>query len=204
MNRGEIRTAVKQRLAIPSIGDGLLPDTVLDGLINKALGTISSAKEWPWLLTTHNMTFVGGEAYIPNDFVRARVLMINDKPVLWLQLEDFLMPDRRIAVFAWTIIGNLAKLNPTPTTDTSATLYYYRAEPELLSDYAQPLMPALHHPLIVSYTAYLAALIRQDEQRAAAYMAEYQAILNNMRDDLKQNTSRRIRYDSGYQYAAWN
>jgi hypothetical protein len=204
MNRGEIRAAVKERLAIPSIGDGLLPDSTLNNLINRSLATISAAKEWPWLLDTYDITFVDGSAYIPNDFVRARQLVLNNLPVLWLQLEDFLMPDRRISVFAWTIIGSQARLNPVPTNDQSGTLYYYKAEPELLSDFSTPLMPALHHPLIVAYTAYLAAMVRQDEGRAAVYQAEYQAILNNMRDDLKQNTSRRIRYDSGYQYAAWS
>jgi hypothetical protein len=65
-------------------------------------------------------------------------------------------------------------------------------------------MPALHHPLIVAYTSYLAAMVRQDEGRAAVYQAEYQSILDTMRDDLKQNTSRRIRYSPGYQHAAWS
>lgn len=204
MNRGEIRTAVKERLAIPSIGDGLLPDATINGLINRALSTISAAKEWPWLLHTFNMTFVGGEAHIPNDFIRSRSLMIGDKPTLWLQLEDWLMPDRRQSTYAWTIIGNTAKLNPTPTTDQDAVLYYYRNEPELLSDYSTPLIPSLHHSLVVAYVAYLGSLVRQDESRAAVYMAEYQSILNNMRDDLKQNTARRIRYDGGYTYASWS
>lgn len=204
MNRGEIRTAVKERLAIPSIGDGLLPDSTLNSLINRSLATISAAKEWPWLLDTYTMNFVGGSSHLPNDFVRARQLVINDAPVLWLQLEDFLKPDRISAVYCWTIIGAQARLTPIPSTDTTGTLYYYRSEPELLSDYSTPLMPALHHSLIVAYTAYLAALTRQDEARAAVYQAEYQSILNNMRDDLKQNSSRRIRYDTGYQYAAWS
>lgn len=204
MNRGEIRTAVKERLAIPSIGDGLLPDSTLNSLINRSLATISAAKEWPWLLDTYTMNFVGGSSHLPNDFVRARQLVINDAPVLWLQLEDFLKPDRISAVYSWTIIGAQARLTPIPSTDTTGTLYYYRSEPELLSDYSTPLMPALHHSLIVAYTAYLAALTRQDESRAAVYQAEYQSILNNMRDDLKQNSSRRIRYDTGYQYAAWS
>lgn len=204
MNRGEIRTSVKERLAIPSIGDGLLPDSTLNSLINRALATISAAKEWPWLLDTYTMNFVAGSAHLPNDFVRARQLVIGDVPVLWAQLEDFLKPDRLSAVYVWTIIGAQARLNPIPSTDQTGTLYYYRSEPELLSDYSTPLMPALHHSLIVAYTAYLAALTRQDEARAAVYQAEYQSILNNMRDDLKQNTSRRIRYDAGYQYAAWS
>jgi hypothetical protein len=204
MNRGEMRTAVKQRLAIPASGDGLLPDSTIDSLINRSLATISATKEWPWLLDTQAMTFVGGSATVPNDFVRARQLVINDLPVMWVQLEDFLDPDRMTATFAWTIIGNKARLNPLPTTDQNGTLYYYRSEPELLSDYSTPLMPALHHPLIVAYTSYLAAMVRQDEGRAAVYQAEYRAILDTMRDDLKQNTSRRIRYSPGYQHAAWS
>lgn len=204
MNRAELRAAVKERLAIPSIGDGLLPDSTINSLINRSLATISATKEWPWLLDTYNMNFVAGTATIPNDFVRARQLVIEELPVLWVQLEDFLMPDRRMATFAWTIIGNKARLNPVPTTDQAGVLYYYRSEPELLSDYSTPLMPALHHPLIVAHTAYLAAMVRQDEGRAAVYQAEFQSILNGMRDDLKQNTSRRIRFDSGYNYAAWS
>ena len=204
MNRGEIRTAVKQRLAIPSLGDGLLPDATIDSLINRSLATISAVKEWPWLLDTHTMTFVAGTATVPNDFVRARLLVINALPVMRPQLEDFHDPDRMTATFAWTIIGNKARLNPLPTTDQTGTLYYYRSEPELLSDYSTPLMPALHHSLIVAYAAYLAAMVRQDEARAAVYQAEYQSILNNMRDDLKQNSSRRIRYSPGYQHAAWD
>jgi hypothetical protein len=204
MNRGEIRTAVKERLAIPSIGDGLLPDATIDGLINRSLSVISGAKEWPWLMDDFTMNFVSGTATIPNDFVRARQLVIDGKPCMWLQLEDFLMPDRRQSVFAWTIIGNKAKLNPIPTSDFAGTLYYYRTEPELLSDYSMPLIPATHHSLVIAYTCYLAAMVRQDEGRAAVYQAEYQALLQNMRDDLKQATGRRIRYDGGYQYAAWS
>jgi hypothetical protein len=204
MNRAELRAAVKERLAIPSIGDGLLSDSTINSLINRSLATISATKEWPWLLDTYDMNFAAGSATIPNDFVRARQLVIEGLPVLWVQLEDFLMPDRRMATFAWTIIGNKARLDPVPTTDQPGVLYYYRSEPELLSDYSTPLMPALHHPLIVAHTAYLAAMVRQDEGRAAVYQAEFQSILNGMRDDLKQNTSRRIRFDSGYQYAAWS
>jgi len=204
MNRGEIRTAVKERLAIPSIGDGLLPDATIDGLINRSLAVISSAKEWPWLLNDHTVTFVSGSATLPNDFIRARQLVINDKPTYWLQLEDFLMPDRTTGAFACTIIGNKMKLTPLPTTDVTGTLYYYRNEPNLASDFSTPVMPVTHHSLIVAYTCYLAALVRQDEGRAAVYQAEYQALSNNMRDDLKQSTSRRIRYDGGYQYATWS
>lgn len=204
MNRGEFRTAVKERLAIPSIGDGLLSDTTLNSLINRSLSVIASAKEWPWLLDDYTMNFVSGSASLPNDFIRARSLVIDSKPTTWLQLEDFIMPDRMNGAFAWTIIGNKAKLTPLPTSTLTGTLYYYRNEPNLASDASTPLIPTVHHSLIVAYTCYLASMTRQDEGRAAVYQAEYQALLNNTRDDLKQNTGRRIRYDGGYQYATWS
>jgi len=204
MNRGEFRTAVKERLAIPTIGDGLLSDTTLNSLINRSLSVIASAKEWPWLLDDYTMNFVSGSASLPNDFIRARSLVIDSKPTTWLQLEDFIMPDRMNGAFAWTIIGNKAKLTPLPTSTLTGTLYYYRNEPNLASDASTPLIPTVHHSLIVAYTCYLASMTRQDEGRAAVYQAEYQALLNNTRDDLKQNTGRRIRYDGGYQYATWS
>lgn len=204
MNRGDIRSAVKLRLAIPSTGDGLLTDAVLDSHINRSLATISGAREWPWLLTTNDLTFVSGQASLPQDFIRARSLIYNTLPVQWVQLEDFLDPDRFFVPYGWTIVGNTAKLAPTPTSTITATLYYYRAEPELHSDFSIPLIPSLHHELIVAHAAYLACLTRQDEQRASVNFADYNMMLNNMRDDLKQNTGRRIRFERGRQYAVWS
>lgn len=206
MNLGEIRSAVKQRLAIPSSGDGQLTDATINSLINRALTVISGARDWPWLLSTHTINFdsATSQASLPNDFIRSRELIYNSYPVLWVQLEDFLNPDRVYATFAWTIIGNKAQITPASSTDLSATLYYYRNEPELISDFQTPLMPPQLHYAIVAYAAYLAAMIRQDDTRAATYIAEYRSLLNDMRDDLKQNTRRRIRYGSGYQYASWS
>jgi hypothetical protein len=204
MNRGEFRTAIKERLAIPTIGDGLLSDTTLNSLINRSLSVIASSKEWPWLLDDYTINFVSGSASLPNDFVRARSLVIEGRPTVWLQLEDFVMPDRNNGTFAWTIIGNKAKLSPVNTTAVTGTLYYYRNEPTLASDASTPLIPSIHHSLVVAYACYLASMTRQDESRAAVYQAEYQSLLNNTRDDLKQNTGRRIRYDGGYEYSSWS
>ena len=204
MNRGEIRTAVKRRLAIPSSGDGMLPDTVLNDLINNALTTISSARDWPWLLTTATLNFAPDTALLPTDFIRARQLMYNNYPVQWVQLEDYLDPLRFNTTFCWTIIGNTAHLGPAPSSNADGTLYYYRSEPQLVTDFSTPLMEPVLHNLIVAYASYLAALVRQDEARASAYMAEYQMLLNNVRDDLKQNTSRRIRTGNSWNYSYWD
>lgn len=207
MNLGELRDALKQRLSIPSIGDGLLPDSTLNSLINRALQVVSGAREgWPWLLATHTLTFPAndGTAYLPSDFMKSRELLINGYPVSWAQLEDFLNPDRISATYCWTVIGRQAKIAPVPGTTQTGTLYYYRAEPELVTDYATPLMPAHLHSVIIAYAAFLAANVRQDDQRAAAYMAEYKSLLNDMRDDLKVNVTRRIRYGWNRQWASWS
>lgn len=206
MNLGEIRDAVKQRLSIPSIGDGLLPDATINSLINRSLTVISGSRDWPWLLSTLSITFPAndGTAYLPSDFMKARELIINGYPVTWVQLEDFLNPNRIYATFAWTIVGNKAQITPVPTSDQTATMYYYRNEPTLIADFSAPLMPVQLHNIIVAYTAYLAAMVRQDDAKSATYMAEYRSLLNDMRDDLKQNTRRRIRYGGGYQYASWS
>ena len=206
MNLGEIRTSVKQRLSIPSIGDGLLPDSTINDLINQALIVISGARDWPWLLSTHTLNFdaTTSQAFLPNDFIRSRELIYNTYPVLWVQLEDFLNPDRIYSTFAWTIIGNRAQITPASSTDLAATLYYYRNEPELISDFQTPLMPSQLHQAIVAYTAYLGAMVRQDDAKAATYIAEYRSLLNDMRDDLKQNSRRRIQYGNWNRYASWS
>jgi hypothetical protein len=203
MNRGEIRDAVSQRMAIPSTGDGQLTSSVLNSLINQALTVISAEHDWPWLLHSTSVTFTPSTASIPADFIKSRALIYNTLPVQWVQLEDFLDPDRWFAPFSWTIIGSTAQVTPAPTSNITATLYYYRREPDLTLDASTPLMPVQHHNLIVAYTTYLAAMVRQDEGRAAVNMADYNMILNNMRDDLTQSTSRRIRYDRSFQYATW-
>jgi hypothetical protein len=203
MNRGEIRDAVKQRMAIPSTGDGQLTDAVLNGLINQALTVISGEHDWPWLLTSTTVTFSPSTASLPSDFIKSRALIYNTLPVQWVQLEDFLDPDRFFAPFSWTIIGATAQVTPAPTSNIATTLYYYRREPDLSADGSTPLMPSLFHNLIVAYTTYLAAMVRQDEGRAAVHMADYNMLLNNMRDDLTQSTTRRIRYDRSFQYATW-
>ena len=204
MNRLEIQNAVKQRMAIPSTGDGQLTDSVINNLINQALTVISAEHDWPWLLTSTSVTFTSGSASLPSDFIKSRALIYNTLPVQWVQLEDFLDPDRWFAPFSWTIIGSTAKVTPTPTTNIATTLYYYRREPDLTTDGSTPLMPSQFHNLIVAYATYLAAMVRQDEGRAAVHMADYNMLLNNMRDDLTQSTTRRIRYDRSSQYATWN
>ncbi len=204
MNRSEIRTAITERLAIPSIGDGLLPAATLNSIINRSLSTISAAKDWPWLLTSKSIYFSPSSATIPSDFIRSRQLVYNTCSVQWISLEDYLDKDRLDTTYGWTIIGQTAYLSPAPTSSDNGTLYYYRNEPSLTSDTSVPLMPTAHHPVIVALASHSAAQARQDESRAAIYFAEYANILNSMKDDLKQNSARRIQTSRVRRYSTWS
>lgn len=200
-----MRSAVQLRMGITgTYTDALLPAVNIDILINNALDQISASAQWPWLLTSTSLSFAPSTATLPFDFIMARSLVYNGYPVQWIQLEDYLDPDRFFSPFGWTIVGNQARLTPAPTANASGTLYYYRNEPALVSDTDIPLLPTVHHNAVVSLAAYMGCLARQDESRASVNMADYRLNVNNMRDDLKQNTSRRIRFDRGKQYATWS
>lgn len=204
MNRSDIRTAITERLAIPSIGDGLLPAATLNLIIDRSLSTISAARDWPWLLTSASIYFSPSSATIPSDFIRSRQLTYGGNPVQWINLEDYLDSDRLDTTYGWTIIGQTAYLSPAPTASANGVLYYYRNEPSLTSDTSIPLMPTAHHPLIVAHASHSAAQVRQDESRASIYFAEYTNILNGMKDDLKQNSGRRIQTSRVRRYSTWS
>ena len=74
MNRGELRTEIKDRLAIPSSGDGLITDSYVNSSINNALSRISAERDWWWLSGTSTPVFstTTGFATRPSDFMRAQ------------------------------------------------------------------------------------------------------------------------------------
>lgn len=206
MNRGELRTEIKNRLAIPSSGDGLITDTVVNQAIQDSLNVIASTRDWPWLLTSQQVAFPAniGATDLPCDFIRAKELVINSQPVTYVDLNQFLATDQLGYPYVWTIVGNQIKIFPIPGALTLATIYYYKAEPELVADTSEPIMPNFLQQWIVAYGAYLCALRRQDEGRAQVYLAQSNDLLNRMRDDLRRKTGRRIQTSREYSYVNWN
>jgi hypothetical protein len=206
MNRGELRTEIKNRLAIPSSGDGLITDSVVNTAIQDALNVIATTRDWPWLLTSQQLAFPAniGATELPCDFIRAKELVINGQPVTYVDLNQFLATDQLGYPYVWTTVGNDIKIFPIPGTLLLGTLYYYKAEPELTTDGQSPLMPSFLHQWIVAYGAYLCALRRQDEGRAQVYFAQSNDLLNRMRDDVRRKTGRRIQTSREYSYVNWN
>lgn len=210
MNRGEIRQAVIDRLAIPTSNDSstdpLITDTYINTAINQALARISMERDWWWLAFNATLTFdtTYGAATLPSDFMRANQLVINDNVAEYVPFETYLDPLVDATTYGWTIYGSQAKITPIPTTSTSGTLYYFRSEPALSSDATSPLMPAAYHYTVVAYAAHLCAARRQDEQRASLYLQEYGNYLKSLNDDNRANIKKRIKFSRRSDYASWD
>lgn len=205
MNRSELRTEVKDRLAIPSAGDALITDTYVNTSINNALNRISSERDWWWLAAQATPTFstTTGYASLPSDFMRANELVINDAVAQAVPFESYLDAPNGDVGNAYVIYGNQIFLTPVPSTAPTATLYYFRSEPALSSDGSSPLMPATYHYAICAYAAYLCAARRQDETRASLYLQEYQNWLQTMNDDNRSTIKKRIKFERTSDYAVW-
>lgn len=205
MNRSELRTAIKDRLAIPSTGDGLITDTFVNTSINDALNRISAERDWWWLAATATLNFdnVNGAATLPSDFMRANQLVINDSAVEQITFEDYIDPMFSADTYGWVIYGNQARITPVPSTTTPSTFYYFRSEPALSSDSSTPLLPGLYHYAIVAYGAYLCAARRQDESRASLYLQEYGNWLKTLNDDNRSSIKKRIQFNRLADYASW-
>lgn len=205
MDRSALRTAVKDRLAIPSAGDALITDTFVNTSLNDALNRISAERDWWWLSATATLTFdtVNGQATLPSDFMRANKLVINSALAEPIPLEDYLDPSSNDSSYGWVIYGNYVKITPIPGSSLTGTFYYFRSEPALSGDTSVPLMPVAYHYAIVAYASYLCCARRQDETRASLYLQEYGNWLNTLNDDNRTTISKRIKYDRLRDYASW-
>jgi hypothetical protein len=165
---------------------------VINGLIDEAIRYICMERDWPWLLTSTSLTLTSGTAALPTRFMKARRLVINNRRARHVPLDEFLDVTR--ATGTWTIIGTNVKILPVPTAALTGTLYYYANEADLASDSAAPVMPELYQDAIVSYATHLAALVKQDDRRAADNLALYDVALRKMPSASSQRTGpRRVR-----------
>lgn len=205
MNRGDLRTAIKNRLAIPSAGDGLITDTIVNDAINQALTVVTMTRDWPWLLRSSQLAFPAnlGYAEAPCEMLRAKELVINNSVVPYIELNQFLDAPNLGYPYVWTITGSQIRINPAPTAMVLGTLWYYTTDPALTVDTQEPLLPDVFSEWIISYGSYLCALRRQDEVTAQVYLAQSNDIMSRMRDDTRSKTGRKIQVARRYNYVSW-
>lgn len=205
MNRGDLRTAIKNRLAIPSAGDGLITDSIVNDAINQALNVLTMTRDWPWLLTSAQLAFPAnvGAAEFPCEMTRAKELVINNAVVPYIELNQFLDAPNLGYPYVWTVTGTQIRISPTPGAMVLGTLWYYQADPALTLDTQSPLVPDVYTGWVIAYAAYLCALRRQDEGTAQIYLAQSNDLINRMRDDTRQKTGRKIQVARRWNYTSW-
>lgn len=199
MNLAALRAAVKLRLRLPANGDPYLSDANINACINAALRDIGEEADWPWLLATAAVTFTNGLAPWPADAARLLELRVGVSPS-WARaqrvgLAEFL--DRSSGGgYVWTSEGGGSQmaLSPVPTTSPTATVFYARVEPDLVSDTASPLIPPVHQQALIARASYHCNVARRNTEDAALDAAESTEAIKKMRRDPQFSSGpRRIR-----------
>lgn len=209
MNRKQLRDALTARLGIPPSGDGLLTETALVDCIQLALTDMSVEHHWPWLLASSAVTFTAGAAPFPTSpaVLNARELVVDgDRAQRAGSLSEFLDAQTLGDPCLWFEQENEVVLAPTPVTQpTTATLYYTRTEPDLVSEAQSPLLPVQHHNVLLAGAAYHAEMRRSQMERAAQYLGEYQAGIKKMKGSYPSRTGpRTVRLAGTVQWARWS
>jgi len=203
--KARLRFDLRRRLGIAESGDGLAGHEALDGNIDEALDTLSGERHWPWLLHASNLVFgIGtGIAPVPVDFTVDVDLKINGLRARRVQLREFLDVSTRSA-YVWTRRGTSILLSPANTQSLLGELWYYRQEPQLAIETQVPLMPAVHHHVIVSYAAYLTRSRQGRGDDAKEFLAEYDRALRSMRDDVSSGQRPpSLRHKGSESWASW-
>lgn len=207
MNKGQLRSAVKERLRLPAVGDPLLTDAVIDNCVVMALTDISEmdGASWPWLLTSAAVTFTNGVAAIPAAVVKLRELTIGTVParaehVTFTEYLD------SAGLCVWTEYGASLLLGKTTPASIVSTLYYSRAEPAMATDADSPLLPATYHNVLVARASYHANVRRRFNEDMATDAGEYEVGVKRMITAAQARTGpRRIRHRdcSRAAFASW-
>lgn len=190
MNLGQLRSAVRNRIGVPST-DALFTDSVVNEIVNHALHSIEAEWDWPWLEASENIPTVNGTAAyaVSATWLRTLEVQYGDYPPLerWdiAKLRAMGIPAGRPNYFA--VYEDKLQLRPVPTAVVTMTHLYIKRENDLTTDADTPLMPATYHWVIVEYGAYLCYRRSNRLDAAGGALAAY----TTWRDKwVKQNPTR--------------
>jgi hypothetical protein len=205
VDRSELRQAVWSRCAVPSTGDGLLDANTVDSLVQRALTDLCNERTWPWLLTSSALTFTDDSAPMPSDCVQVRDLEVNGRRAKRVKFTEWLDQRSWQSSCVWTDVGATIRVSPTPASAlTDPTLWYYRNEPELVTEAQEPLMPAQYAPVVIARAAYHANVRRGRMDEARTDEAEWMAGVKRVHDAVsRQIGPSRIRESRPTVWATW-
>lgn len=204
MDLAALRTALQQRLGLPSVGDGLATTTVQTAVINSALRDLSNEHDWPWLISSASLTFSAGSAAFPTGCLRARELTINGRPAKFVPLAHFLGVAGDSSDYVWTTQATTVKITPVPDTAPTAVLYFVRSEPELSGDSDVPLLPEAYHDVLLARAAYRANVTRNHMDESVRDDNDYQLQVRKMKSASWARTGPRgVRRAGVVNWARW-
>lgn len=200
-----MRTAVEGRLGVGS-GDNFYTDAKLNRWINDALHFWESLEDWPWLWATDTFTTSAdtGTQALPNDFLRSRALIIDDREYVKATITDIDAYDARDWYqysYLYTVEGSNVVFRPIPGSDGStnnATHRYVKTESELSGDSDTPSLPTRFRPAVVDKATEYAELAAGRTPQAREWGDRAREWERRMRDESKRMWGpRRIRVRPG-------
>lgn len=147
MNLGDLRTAVSQRSGVAYDADAL------DSVINEALTTLSTERDWPWLEATWTFTETTGQgSYSPPwSWRKVRHVSRGGRTLPMVPISQL---DGDAGEAGWALEGDRLVIGPTPAGSTVGfTVRYVREEQPLTAPASTPILPAEWHPALVDYAA---------------------------------------------------
>jgi hypothetical protein len=183
----QLRALVRSRIAA-SDTDTALTAHVLNGLVNSALRQVSVDHSWPWLLTSETLNTVAGTATVTagSNWLETESLSDVDgvifrhtsrKDLLSIPVSNTGRPSL-YAVSNGTIL-----LRVVPDGAYALTHWYYRMEPELISDQATPLIPVGYDDGVIEFASYLSLRHKREDARAQVAKKAYDEWLKRTSDN---------------------
>lgn len=192
-----MRDAVRVRLGVPAT-DNFFTDLILTDLVNEALQIYASEYDWPWLSASTSFSSVAGqESYTPPaDWVRTQILTPSDDyPLRLISLNELRQRNEVGGLFnaqfpdSYAISQDSILLSPIPQSGKSYTHDYYRAEPFLVNDGDEPLIPDQWVYCVVAKACSLGYMRQNDMERALGWERQYDKWLARMRDNRRRSTA---------------
>jgi hypothetical protein len=186
-----LRNPVRHKVGL-SDNDAAAPDAIVNEVINEALQSITTEKDWPWLYTEASGS---PDLALPGTYDRTIFLTVNGRdlePRSPRDLARFRSTSAGVAVSGipefYTFAGTNLKLSPSPA---SGTVYpyihaFYQTEAALVADADTPKLPSQYQGWLVTRAAMLLAIRTDNPSRLPKLQVEDERWRNRVIDSVRR------------------
>jgi len=138
MQLQNIQLAVRDQMGLPT-DDGVLTDTVLTRLINRALEVFSARADWPWLEAATTQVSADASVAFPADTIRILSIRVDGEVFVMKPISTDMADELSVATTAagtspyYALQGLNFLPRPAPTGSTTYAIRYLLKEPAALS-----------------------------------------------------------------------